>query len=269
MIRAAVLGHPIAHSLSPRIYNRWFEETEIEGHYEAIDVAPEAFETTVRKLADEGYAGVNVTIPHKERALALADEASSSATAIGAANLLLFRNGKIIAENTDWCGFSEAVEREGGPLSGDTAVVLGAGGAAAGVLYALQNYESVLLSNRTRERADAMAQRFPNVDVVPWEEKLSLGQTASGLLVNTTSLGMNGYPTLGMILGEPGPDMVVDIVYTPMETKLVRAARKGGKPVANGLAMLIWQAVPSFEAYTGLPPKRPAATLADLEMEFA
>ncbi|GGY46512.1 shikimate dehydrogenase [Parvularcula lutaonensis] len=269
MIRAGVIGHPVSHSLSPRIHNRWFEETEIDGRYEAIDARPEDFVEAVRRAAGDGFVALNVTIPHKEKALEIADEASPSARAIGAANLLVFRDGKIFAENTDWCGFAEAVEREGGSLAGDTAVVLGAGGAAAGILYALQDFENVLLANRTRARAEALAGRFPNVTVVDWEKKLELGATESGLFVNTTSLGMAGYPTLGMILGDPGPAMVVDIVYAPMETKLIRAARKAGKPVANGLSMLVWQAVPSFEAFAGIPPKRPAATLADLEAELS
>ena len=165
VIRAAVLGHPIDHSLSPHIHNRWFEEHGIDGHYEAIDVAPDALADTVQRLADEGYAGVNVTIPHKEHALKLAGRATEAARSVGASNLLLFKEGKIVADNTDELGFRASLMAMESAVDPGHAVVLGAGGAASAIVYALRQATTVTVLNRTRVKAEKLAATYKNVVV--------------------------------------------------------------------------------------------------------
>lgn len=269
MIRAAVLGHPIAQSLSPRIYNRWMADAGIEGEYKAFDVPPDYFEKAVRKLQDDGYEGVNVTLPHKGAALSLADEITETAEAVGAANLLRFESGRIIADNTDAYGFSQSILHASGSLDGGLAVVLGAGGAAAAILHALRRFDRIILLNRTRERAEAMAARFANVEVGPWDQREALVRSGAKLLVNTTSLGMAGQPPLDLEFAGEVPGLVTDIVYKPLHTELLQRAKTAGAAIQTGLAMLVYQAVPSFEAYTGEEVPDPLPILRSLEREFA
>lgn len=265
-MRAAVLGHPIAHSLSPQIYNRWFSETGFPGEYEAIDVTGDAFEATVRRLVALGYAGVNVTLPHKNAASRFADFRTAEADRVGAANLLLFRDGKVVADNTDGEGFSACLKTGSAqpyPRTG-LAVVLGAGGAAAPVIAQLLPGD-IAIVNRTKTRAEDLAGRFgPSCSAHAWDELGELLPRAD-ILVNTTSLGMKGQPPLEIDLSPMPSGSVVDIVYAPLETPLLRDARARGHHTANGLRMLVYQAVPSFRAYTGLTPSDPERTLLDLE----
>ena len=255
MIRAGVIGHPISHSLSPRIHNQWFEDVGIEGDYEAVDAAPQTFEATVYGLIDQGWAGLNVTIPHKAAALELSQERSQAADAVGASNLLVFRDGEIIADNTDVFGFEMSLDHIGLTTSLEHVVVIGAGGASAAVLFALRASKRVSLVNRTRERADALASRFSNVTVCDWDARHSLLGTAPDLVVNTTSLGMAGQPPLDVSFGEAAPGAAVDIVYGKEPTPFLQMAEAAGVDKrTDGLAMLVYQAAPSFEAWTGCFP---------------
>ncbi len=255
MIRAGVVGHPISHSLSPRIHNQWFEDVGIEGHYEALDVAPKAFEASVMECVDEGWAGLNITIPHKAAALEIAQERSAAAEAVGAANLLIFRDGEIIADNTDVFGFEMALEHIGLSKAMSHAVVLGAGGSSGAVLHSLRGADRVTLLNRTRERADALASRFNNVDVRDWDERDALVAIAPDVLINTTSLGMKGQPPLELSFAGRVPGAAVDIVYGQEPTPFLTQAKDAGvERLIDGLAMLVYQAAPSFEAWTGCFP---------------
>ncbi|NNU15739.1 shikimate dehydrogenase [Parvularcula sp. ZS-1/3] len=269
VMKAAVLGHPVSQSLSPRIFNEWFDAVGFPGEYEAIDTPPDAFEETVRRLMAEGYAGVNVTLPHKNVAASLADFRNKAVERCGAANLLLFRSGKIIADNTDGAGFARCLVRRDKPGASlpSKAVVLGAGGAASPVINQLTP-QRVHIANRTKAKAEALAENFgPSCSAHDWDEIPELLKGAD-LLVNTTSLGMKGQPTLDIDLAPMSPDaLVVDIVYAPLQTELLKQARKLGLGTSNGLTMLVYQAVPSFLAYTGLRAPSPEKTLRALEAE--
>lgn len=268
MIRAGVVGHPISHSLSPRIHNQWFEDVGIEGHYEALDVAPKAFEAAVMECADEGWAGLNITIPHKAGALEIAQERSAAAEVVGAANLLIFRDGEIIADNTDVFGFEMALDHIGVSKTPSHAVVLGAGGASGAVLYSLRHAGRVSLLNRTRQRAEALATRFGNVDVRDWDERNALVAEAPDIVINTTSLGMKDQPPLELSFGEAVPAAAVDIVYGQKPTPFLTKAKNAGvEKLTDGLAMLVYQAAPSFEAWTGCFPDADR-TLTDLRAEL-
>ncbi|MEM6945789.1 MAG: shikimate dehydrogenase, partial [Pseudomonadota bacterium] len=214
----------------------------------------------VRALPKAGFRGVNVTVPHKQAALRIADGRSAAAEAIGASNTLVFGpDGAIFADNTDAYGFIENL-RAGAPSwagADGPAVVLGAGGAAQAVIHALlrAGVVEVRLTNRTRDRAEALADRFgPCVHVVDWSAR---GEALEGaaLLVNTTVLGMTGKPTLELALDALSPKAVVnDIVYVPLETPLLAAARERGATVVDGLGMLLHQARPGFRAWFGRDP---------------
>ena len=263
VIKAGVLGYPIGQSLSPFIHGRWFENAGLNGTYEAIAVLPEEFAARVQELAAAGWRGVNVTIPHKAAALAIADNVSDAARAIGAANLVLFEDGKITADNTDWIGFERGLADLGIPRPGKKAVVLGAGGAAAGILYALREWDEVIVLNRTRERAEALARNFANAEAGSWDDRMELLTEGPDLLVNTTSLGMRGQPPLEIRFEGQLPAAVVDIITS--KTPLLDEARRAGvERVQNGLPMLVYQAVPSFLAFTGHDPD-PAAVLEELQ----
>lgn len=257
-VKAGVIGSPIAHSLSPLIHNEWARRAKIVGQYEAIDVAPEydAFATAMDELRQRGFAGVNVTIPHKENAIRYADRASAAATKIGAANMLTFTADETVADNSDGTGFLKSLEAglAGRPAT-KSALVLGAGGAARGVIAALQslNYERIAIANRTRSKADALAEEF-DLEPLDWSARTT-GLTSCDLLVNTTSLGMTGKPSLDIDLaGLPMQAAVFDIVYAPLETPLLQRARARGNRVINGLEMLMHQAAPGFSAWFGGRP---------------
>ncbi|MEM1410542.1 MAG: shikimate dehydrogenase, partial [Pseudomonadota bacterium] len=239
----------------------------IEGVYEAVDASPEEFPDVVKRLADEGWQGVNVTIPHKTAAAQLADHRTEAVDAFGASNLLLFRDGKIIADNTDWQGFQRCLSALPDPAY-SKAVVLGAGGAAAPIVHALLDYHDVVVVNRTAEKAKALASRFgDHVRTAPWEKRSDILAGAE-VLVNTTSLGMAGQPPLDIDL-EPmrSKSLVVDIVYDPLSTPLLKKAREKGFQTAHGLTMLVYQAVPSFRAFTGTEPPDPEIILRKLTEE--
>ncbi len=264
-ILAGVVGWPIEHSLSPRLHGFWLNQLGIDGDYRALAVAPGDLGPEIRALAAKGYRGVNLTVPHKETGLAIADEVDPWAAAIGAVNTLVFdEGGRIHASNTDGFGFIENV-RAGAPeldLRLGPTVVIGAGGAARAVVAALLDADAraVRLINRTRSRADDLAQHLSSafggaynglIQVADWETRDQAISDATAL-VNTTTLGMTGQPPLELSLDSlPRHATVNDIVYTPLETPLLAAARARGNPTVDGIGMLLHQARPGFEAWFG------------------
>lgn len=230
----------------------WLEDAGIEGRYGVLEIPPERFADTVRLAAEIGMAGLNVTVPHKIAALSLADEVTDAARAVGAANLLTFETGgRIRADNTDIAGIEAALaEDPGGP-----AVVVGAGGAARAALYHLSRQSrEVRIVNRTVDKAQALAAEF-GLDARVMMKAGSSMMEGAGLVINATTLGMAGQPDLSPDLSPCAPEaLVFDMVYAPLETPLLASARRAGLRTADGLTMLIGQAVPSFEAFFGVRP---------------
>ncbi|TGQ20137.1 shikimate dehydrogenase [Mesorhizobium sp. M00.F.Ca.ET.217.01.1.1] len=259
--RAFVTGHPIAHSRSPKIHRYWLEEYGIDGSYQAIDVRPEDFAAFLKSLGENGYRGGNVTIPHKEAAFALVERRYEAAEAIGAVNTLWLEDGVLWGGNTDALGFAGNLDEHApGWAANGPAVVLGAGGASRAVIYALKDrgLNDIRIVNRTLARAEELADRFGAG--VSAHGAGAVGELLSdaGLLINTTALGMHGNETLAADpAGLPGHAIVTDIVYVPLETPLLAAARARGLKTVDGLGMLLHQAVPGFERWFG---KRPEVT---------
>ncbi|RWM97654.1 MAG: shikimate dehydrogenase [Mesorhizobium sp.] len=259
--RAFVTGHPIAHSRSPKIHRYWLEEYGIDGSYQAIDVRPEDFAAFLKSLGENGYRGGNVTIPHKEAAFALVERRDEAAEAIGAVNTLWLEDGVLWGGNTDALGFAGNLDEHApGWAANGPAVVLGAGGASRAVIYALKDrgLNDIRIVNRTLARAEELADRFGAG--VSAHGAGAVGELLSdaGLLINTTALGMHGNETLAADpAGLPGHAIVTDIVYVPLETPLLAAARARGLKTVDGLGMLLHQAVPGFERWFG---KRPQVT---------
>lgn len=261
MKRACVIGWPVEHSRSPVIHRYWLKLYGLAGAYEKEAVRPEEIGGFLRALGKRGYTGANVTLPYKEAALGVADSADQAAKTIGSANTLwLDTAGTLHASNTDAYGFMTHLSQEAPDWNKGrrAVVVLGAGGAARAILYALieGGVSKVLLVNRTGERARALAKSFGGcVVVVPWEDKnRALG--GCELLVNATSLGMAGEPPLNIDLAAlPTDAIVADIVYSPLETPLLDAAKARGNQIVDGLGMLLHQAVPGFERWFGIRPE--------------
>jgi shikimate dehydrogenase len=259
--KAFVCGHPIAHSRSPMIHGYWLRKYGIAGSYEAIDVAPESVAHFFATLGKKGFAGGNVTIPHKEAAFAAAIRRDEAAEKIGAVNTLWFEDGVLCGGNTDAEGFAANLdERAPGWTKAGAAVVLGAGGAARAVIQALKErgFTDIRVVNRTVLRAIELADRFgPDVSAHP-AATLELLSDA-GLLVNTTALGMAGKDGAGELPANPEKlprhAIVTDIVYVPLETPLLSAARQCGLRTVDGLGMLLHQAVPGFERWFGTRPE--------------
>jgi shikimate dehydrogenase len=255
---ACLIGWPAAHSRSPLIHHYWLRTLGIEGGYNIEAIPPEGFAEFVLHLAAHGFVGANVTIPHKERALALSTP-DARARAVGAANTLRYEGGELRSTNTDVEGFINNLDAgAGGWDKADDALVLGAGGAARAVVFGLveRGIQRVHLVNRTVERARALADQFgASVDPVTWDAIADLLPCA-GLLVNTTSLGMHGQPALELDVGLLPQDAVVaDLVYVPLQTPLLAAARERGLKTADGLGMLLHQAVRGFELWFGRRPE--------------
>lgn len=265
---AGVIGSPIAHSRSPRLHGHWLRKYGLPGHYVPMDIAPEKLEAALRMLPDLGFVGVNVTIPYKEKVMEIADLVSDRATLIGAANTLIFRkDGRIHADNTDGYGFIENLRHgapDWDPRSGP-AVVLGAGGAARAVIASLLEVgvPEIRLSNRTRLRAEKLREDFGyRIQVVEWVQAGNVLEDAA-LVVNSTSLGMIGKPELRVPLdGLRRGSIVTDLVYTPLQTRLLRVAEEQGCTCVDGLGMLIHQAIPGFERWFGRRPEVDEATRA-------
>jgi shikimate dehydrogenase len=265
---AGVIGRPVAHSKSPRLHRHWLAQHGLAGDYVPLHVEEEDLEQVLRTLPRMGFVGANVTIPHKVAALRIADQVSDRATLIGAANTLIFRpDGRILADNTDGYGFLanlRAGAPEWEPAAG-AAAVLGAGGAARAVVASLleSGVPQILLTNRTRDKADELRAAFgPRITVVDWVQAGNVVEEAT-TVVNTTSLGMTGAPELRVPLDGLHPGQVVtDLVYNPLETRLLAAARAAGCTTVDGLGMLLHQAVPAFERWFGVRPTVDAATRA-------
>ncbi|MEM6658993.1 MAG: shikimate dehydrogenase [Pseudomonadota bacterium] len=265
---AGVIGRPIGHSRSPKLHGHWLRTYNLPGHYIPMDVAAADLETVLRTLPKAGFVGANVTVPHKEAALRIADHVSDRATVIGAANTLVFReDGSIHADNTDGYGFMENL-RSGAPdwnAQDGPAVVFGAGGAARAILHSLAEagVPEILLTNRTRARADHLKDEFgKRITVIDWVQAGNVIENAE-LLVNTTSLGMQGQPELRVPLDGLQPGTVVtDLVYAPLKTQLLQTAEQAGCTTVDGLGMLLHQAVPGFERWFGVRPDVDADTRA-------
>jgi shikimate dehydrogenase len=260
--RLAVLGQPISHSRSPAMHNAALAELGLAAQwsYEAIEVAPDHFAARIRAMPREGFVGANVTVPHKLAALALSDLASEPARAIGAANTLSFASGRVAAENTDATGFVDALPE---PPDGKRALVLGAGGSARAVVWALVTHGAeVRIWNRTSARADGLAREFRARAVKPNRPDGLLHTGDVDLIVNATTVGMGAssepladlksLPVDADALGER--HQLVDLAYGAVETELVRAARARGAPVVDGIEVLVHQGAASLRIWTGLDP---------------
>lgn len=263
---AGVIGTHVAHSLSPRLHGHWLRRLGLPGHYVPLQIEGRDLEAALRTLPRVGFVGANVTIPHKETVLRMADQVSDRATLIGAANTLIFRpDGRIYADNTDGYGFLENL-RQGAPewrAEEAPALILGAGGAARAVVAALLDagVPELIVTNRTRARAERLRDDFGHrLRVLDWVQAGNAVE-AAGLVVNTTSLGMTGQPALRVPLDGLRPGTVVtDLVYNPLETELLRSARAAGCTAVDGLGMLLHQAVPGFERWFGRRPEVTAET---------
>ncbi len=259
-VQTGVIGHPIGHSKSPLIHHHWISAHGLNASYEAIDIMPQDLESRVRELVTKGYKGFNVTVPHKQRMMDLCDELDDTARAIGAVNTVTIReDDSLYGQNTDAFGFTENLKQGGGAVPADKpAIVLGAGGAARAIVYALLNegVPEIVLLNRTRENAEELAAHFSaSVTVRDWNARGSALENA-GLLVNTTSLGMTGKPPLEIDLEKlPGDALVTDIIYAPLMTDLLKQARTRGHKTVTGIGMLLHQARPGFQAWHGVWPE--------------
>lgn len=268
---AGLIGWPVGHSRSPMLHRHWLDRYRIAGAYLPLPVQPGRLEAALRGLAALGFAGCNVTVPHKQEALALADQADQVARRIGAANLIVVQpDGALHASNTDAYGF-RANLREGASTwlaSDGPAVVLGAGGSARAVVAALADagVPEIRLANRTTERAEALALALGGpVRVIDWDAR-ARALAGAALLVNTTTQGMDGHSPLDLDLSAlPREAVVADLVYAPLQTPLLAAARARGNPAVDGLGMLLHQAVPSFEAWFGVRPEVTAELRAMIE----
>lgn len=271
---ACVVGWPVKHSRSPVIHRFWLNELGIEGDYVIHPVEPENAETFFNTFSASGFVGCNVTVPHKEIAFDACDRRDKAASATGALNTVWLENGKLIGSNTDAIGFLANLDQEtpGWDEKPGPAVVLGAGGAARAIVWALitRGFAPVYVANRSVERAQVLAERFgPKVQAAAWSEVPSLLRSAR-FLVNTTTLGMEGQPPLRIDLATLARDAVVnDIVYVPAETPLMAQARGRGNRVAGGLGMLLHQAVPGFERWFGKRPVVSAALREAVEKSIA
>jgi shikimate dehydrogenase len=263
---AGAMGWPIKHSRSPRLHGCWLRDYGIDGAYLPLAVPPERLEDALRGLVALGFRGANLTLPHKEAAMRVVDETSETAKRIGAINTITVgEDGRLFGDNTDAFGFMASL-KDSAPAwkaAAGAAVILGAGGAARAVAVALieAGAPALRVANRTRERAERLAEALRPmaagrpVDVVDWDER-SAALEGAGLLVNATSLGMEGQPPLEVDLAPlPRSALVTDIVYAPLDTDLLKRARERGHPAVDGLGMLLHQGRPGFRAWFGVDPE--------------
>jgi len=266
---AGIAGWPVAHSRSPLIHGFWLDRHGIDGAYVPLPIAPDSFVIAMHGLRAAGFAGANVTVPHKRAAFALCDRVDESARRAGAVNTLVFSQEQIEGSNTDGFGFLAGLRDEHVDPTAGPALILGAGGAARAVAAALLDLGvPVSVANRTEARATALAQDLPGLRVVRWEDR-SAALGAHALLVNATTLGLDGSGDPGLALDRAQPGLVVtDLVYVPLQTPLLAAARRHGLRTVDGLGMLLHQARPGFNAWFGVDPTVDAAlraaVLADL-----
>lgn len=265
MTKAFVVGHPIQHSRSPLIHGYWLRHYGIEGSYERIDVAPADFAAFLKSFAAEGFAGGNVTIPHKEAAFAGVDRLTQRAERVQAVNTLWVEDGVLWGDNTDVAGFVDNLDQNLGEnwvQDVDTALVIGAGGAARAVVAGLQDraLRRIVVVNRTVAKAEEIVRDFapasgPAIVAANWRD-LDRLVTDAGLIVNTTSLGMAGQPPLKIDLASARGDAIItDIVYVPLKTALLREAENRSLRIVGGLGMLLHQAVPGFARWFNVTPE--------------
>lgn len=259
---AGIIGWPVIHSLSPVLHGHWLAEHGIDGAMVPLAAQREDFTAVIDGVRRAGFAGVNVTVPHKESAFAVAHSVDAAAKAAGAVNLLVFRDGKMEGRNTDSLGLAESLREEIGALAGKSVVLLGAGGAARGAILALDMLGAAnihLLSRDSKKAAGLAAALAPQVKARIEAGALDDWAKAAvnaALLVNSTSAGMTGNPPLDIDLGAlPKTAAVCDIVYSPLETALLKDAAARGYKTIDGLGMLMHQAAPSFQAFFGVKPK--------------
>jgi len=266
-----VIAWPAGHSRSPLIHNYWIKQHKLDAEYRREAVPPEKFADFVKSLRTNGYVGANITVPHKETALKLS-EPDDRARAVGAANTLWYGDGKLRSTNTDVEGFLANLDATtpGWDRGLSTAVVLGAGGGARAVIFALlaREVSRIYVINRTEARAKALQKKFgARVQVARWDETTGL-LGGAGLLVNTTTLGMVGQPPLEFNLRAPPSMVVADLVYDPLVTGLLASARARGLRTADGLGMLLHQAVRGFELWFGVRPEVTAELRALVEADL-
>lgn len=257
--RAFVVGHPIGHSRSPLIHRFWLDTLGLAGTYEPLDIAPYDFPVFLAGLAASRWAGGNITIPHKEAAFAAIEHRDAAADAIGAVNTIWQEGANLVAGNTDAYGFAANLDDQAPQWrGGHRALVIGAGGASRAILQALGDagYHRIDLANRTLDRAVDLADRFgPSIHPHPLS-KIDELATSADLIVNTSSLGMAGARPLTLDFSKASDETIVtDIVYAPLVTPMLAAARERGLAVCDGLGMLLHQAVPGFERWFGIRPQ--------------
>ena len=252
---AGITGWPVSHSRSPRLHGFWLERYGIDGAYLPLPIDPAHFPAAVRGLMLSGFRGINVTIPHKVAAFGICDTVDESARRASAVNTLVFESGRITGSNTDGWGFLENLRAQGGDPTAGPALLLGAGGSTRAIAAVLLNLGvQVTIANRTRSKAEALAGELPGLTIIDWDRR-SDALSDHALLVNTTSLGMAKQPRLDIDLDRAAGTLTVsDIVYVPLETPLLAAARARGLRCIEGLGMLLYQAVPGFRAWFGADP---------------
>ncbi|MBN9673163.1 shikimate dehydrogenase [Roseibium aggregatum] len=259
--KSAITGYPVAHSRSPLVHGYWLKKHRLEGEYGRVEVSPEDADAFYRTFSGSGLTGANVTVPHKEVAAGACDWLDDAARAMGAVNTLwLDEDGKLCGGNTDGLGFLGNLDQlaPGWDVSRESAVVLGAGGAARAVVWALlsRKFTTVHIVNRTFENARKIADEFGPKTIPHSWDKLGTLLGKTDLLINTTSLGMSGKPPLEIDLTLlPKSALVTDIVYVPLETGLLKQAAARGNRTVDGLGMLLHQAVPGFERWFGVRPE--------------
>ncbi len=257
-MKAAVIGYPIHHSKSPLIHRHWLEQHNIKGSYEAIEIKPDGLTAGVHDLITQGYDGFNVTIPHKENIMQLCYDIDTHAQKIGAVNTVAIKDRKLFGKNTDAFGFIQNIKSKNEFNFKDSkALVLGAGGSSRAILYGLigEGVDEIYLTNRTKSKAVELQKiNAEKIKIIDWEEKENFLEGIN-LLVNTTSLGMIGCQNLEINLdGLNINATVTDIVYAPLMTPLLMQAQKRGNNIVTGIGMLLHQARPAFEAWTGVLP---------------
>ena len=258
--RACIIGWPVDHSRSPMIHGYWLKRYRIDGSYVKQPVRPGEVSAFVQSMRKQGLAGCNVTIPHKEAAYAAAAVTMPAARAVAAGNTLWFEDDRLVADNTDAAGFMSHLRATvpGFDARRSPVAVLGAGGAARGIIYAFLDAGApeVRIFNRTRQRADAVARHFgARAKPHDWADRVDRSREV-GVLVNATSLGMHGGPLLDMPLDQLDDACIVaELVYVPLVTPLLAAARERGFATVDGLGMLLHQAVPGFEKWFGVAPE--------------
>ena len=268
---AGVMGWPVMHSRSPMLHNYWFKKHGLAGTYLPLAIRPEGLAGALRALHPLGFAGCNITIPHKQQAMKIVDEVDKLAKGIGALSCVVVRpDGALSGTNNDCYGFIQSIKQEQAGWRADSGpiVVIGAGGGSRAVCYGLaqEGAKEIRLVNRSLARAEAIAEEFRGpIKALPWEQRHETLEGAA-MVVNTTSCGMVGQPALDIKLDKlPKSALAADIIYIPLETPFLAAARKRGNRTVNGLGMLLHQARPAWRAWFGIEPEVTAELRAMVE----